>query len=109
MDWLIAHLIGDYILQNDWMAKGKKQSNYVCTVHVLIYIIPFLLISLAWWQLLLIAGQHWMQDRTNVIVWSMRITGKKSFALPPMAPWSIIVTDNIWHLTWIFGVVKLGV
>lgn len=24
MHWIFAHLIGDYLLQNDWMAKGKN-------------------------------------------------------------------------------------
>ena len=25
MHWIYAHLIGDYILQNDWLAEGKKR------------------------------------------------------------------------------------
>lgn len=27
MNWLIGHLVGDYLLQNDWQAQGKKKSS----------------------------------------------------------------------------------
>ena len=29
MNYLIAHLVGDYLLQNDWMAQGKYATVYV--------------------------------------------------------------------------------
>jgi len=36
---LIGHLLGDWLLQNDWMAKGKKQGLFTLagTVHFAIY------------------------------------------------------------------------
>ncbi len=34
MHWIYAHLIGDYLLQNDWMAKGKKQKSWICAIHI---------------------------------------------------------------------------
>lgn len=101
MHWIFAHLIGDYLLQNDWMAKNKKASSLVCFVHTALYIVPFLFCGLIWWQLLLIAAQHFAQDRTNFIVWLMNKKGSGEFAKPPMAPWSIIVTDNIVHILFI--------
>ena len=33
MHWIYAHLIGDYIIQNDWMAQHKKDSSFRCDVH----------------------------------------------------------------------------
>jgi hypothetical protein len=36
--WILAHFIGDYLLQNDWMAQNKKKSNLACTIHVGLYI-----------------------------------------------------------------------
>ncbi len=109
MEWFIAHLIGDYLLQNDWMARGKRDSSLICTVHVMAYIIPFLFINLAWWQISLIAVQHWLQDRTHVIAWTLRVTGKDDFLRSPMAPWSVILTDNIWHILWIFTIIQMDV
>ena len=34
---LVGHLIGDYLLQNDPMAAGKKQNPWICTVHCLVW------------------------------------------------------------------------
>ncbi len=106
MHWIYAHLIGDYLIQNDWMAKGKKVSSWICLVHVLTYLLPFLLCGLEWWKIAAIGVQHFAQDRTGVIVWVLNNTGKADFAKPPMAPWSIIVTDNIIHILFIVSVVN---
>lgn len=27
MHWIFAHLIGDYLIQNDWMALHKKKAR----------------------------------------------------------------------------------
>jgi hypothetical protein len=106
MHWIYAHLIGDYLLQTDWMAKGKRTSSWICTVHVAVYMLPFLLCSFAWWQLLLIAIQHWIQDRTQLVAWVMRWTGKSAdgFMGPPFTPWSFILMDNILHVLWMAAV-----
>ena len=107
MHFIYAHLIGDYLIQNDWMAKGKKQSSWICLVHVLTYLLPFLFCGLSWWKIAAIGVQHFAQDRTNIVVWAMKQYGKSDFAAPPMAPWSIIITDNIWHVLFIALVVSL--
>lgn len=107
MHWIYAHLIGDFILQNDWMALNKKKSSLHCSIHIGCYMVPFLLCGLMWWQLVLIAVQHFIQDRTNFVVWLMKIKGSDKFAEPPMAPWSIVVTDNILHICWMALVVWL--
>ncbi len=70
--------------------------------------IHLLFINLTWWQFSLIAIEHWLQDRTPIIVWTMKVTGKGDLIKTPMAPWSIIVTDNIWHLVWIYAVTQMG-
>lgn len=107
MHWIYAHLIGDYLLQNDWIANGKKTKSWICTIHVMVYMLPFLFTGLAWWKLLLIALQHWLQDRTNFVHWSMKVMGRHEFAVQPLAPWSIIITDNILHILWIALVITL--
>ena len=109
MHWIYAHLIGDFLLQTDWMARGKKQNSWVCLVHVLTYITPFFLTPFAWWQVLLIGIQHFAQDRTDVVVWFMKNTGKQEFTDPPSAPWSIILVDSILHILFIALVERVGV
>jgi len=107
MNWVLAHFIGDYLLQTDWMARKKKASWLAALVHVGTYIIPFLFCGFVWWQLALIFLQHFLQDTTNFVVWFMKAKGSGKFAEPPMAPWSIIVTDNILHILWIAFVAGL--
>ena len=101
MNVYLAHLVGDYLIQNDWQAEGKKKSSWICTFHVLTYLIPFWLTPLSWWQIVLIGVEHFVQDRTTVVLWFMRVTGHEKFAQPPCGPWSVIVTDNILHILFI--------
>ena len=98
MHWIYAHLIGDFLLQNDWMAFGKKQKPWICAVHVAAYMVPFLFCDFVWWQLAIIAVQHYAQDRTDFVMWLMKAKGSEKFATGPCSPWSIIVTDNIIHI-----------
>lgn len=107
MHFIYAHLIGDYIFQNDWLALNKKKSDLHCSIHVACYMIPFLLCGLNWWQFLLIAAQHYAIDRTNFVVWFMKIKGSGQFATGPCSPWSIIVMDNILHILWIAFIIWL--
>ena len=107
MHWIYAHLIGDYLMQNDWMALNKKKSTLACAVHVGTYMIPFLLTPLAIWQILLIGLQHYLIDRTQFIIWFMKIKGSEKFATGPCSPWSVIVVDNILHILFIAWVASL--
>ena len=107
MQWIYAHLIGDYLIQTDWMAAGKKRSSWICSVHVLTYLVPFLFCGLEWWQLALIGVEHFAQDRTGIVVWLMKAKGSAAFATGPCSPWSIIVTDNVLHILWMAAVAAL--
>ncbi|MGH8654042.1 MAG: hypothetical protein ACREYE_18565 [Gammaproteobacteria bacterium] len=52
--------------------------------------------------------QHWLQDRWKFVAWYMHAFGKSEFAKPPLAPWSFIVMDSVFHLTWIAVIVWVG-
>jgi len=101
MHFIFAHLIGDFLLQTDFMAKEKKNSLGMAMIHGLFYMIPFLFVGIHPVGLGLIFLQHVVQDHSNFVIWFMQIKGSKQFTLPPMSPWSIIVTDNILHILWI--------
>lgn len=98
---LLFHLIGDYLLQNDWMAQNKKKKGRLgflaCTVHCSLYSIPFLTIG-TFGQVSLIFITHFLIDRWYFVKFFMNIMGQKQFAQPPMAPWSIIAVDNTFHI-----------
>ena len=105
MAWLIGHLVGDYLMQNDWMALNKKQRTWPCVVHVSLYTLAIWAFTF-WplWALAVVWLTHFAQDRTQIINWWMRAIGQGKFATAPMAPWSMIVVDNVWHLVVLYWV-----
>lgn len=44
-DQVVAHLIGDYILQSDWMANEKTKKNLAALAHGFFYALPFLFLT----------------------------------------------------------------
>ncbi len=59
---LICHLIGDYVLQNDFIAKTKANNYYHLFVHCVLYCVPFYLIFNLSWQLAVIFISHLIVD-----------------------------------------------
>lgn len=100
----VGHLVGDYLLQNDWMALHKKASSIRCAVHCALWTAGVCL--LAGWTspvvILILFTTHFAQDRTNVVAWWMDLIGQKQFRVGPCAPWSGIVVDNVWHILTIY-------
>ena len=101
MEQLILHLVGDYLLQNDWMARNKKMKGNLgllaCIIHCSLYSIPFLLIGSPF-QVVIIFATHFLIDRWYFVKWYMNLVGQEDFAKPPTAPWSIFFVDNTFHL-----------
>jgi hypothetical protein len=107
MPWWLAHLIGDYLIQNDWMATRKNKQTIPCLIHGITYCLPFLLCNMIWWQIVLIGVEHFLQDRLGFARWFMRHTDHELFATGALSPWSIVVTDNVIHLVFIWLVTLL--
>ena len=101
----VAHLVGDFIIQNDWMALNKKRNSFACLVHILVYLLPFLFCGLRWWQIALIGLQHFAQDRGSFILWWV---GK--IKRVPKEYWGQIplFVDQAFHCLWIEIVLLLG-
>jgi Protein of unknown function (DUF3307) len=66
--FLLCHLVGDYILQSDWMALNKSKRTWPCLVHVLIYTSCFLILTTSWKALLFIGVTHFIFDRFPIII-----------------------------------------
>ena len=114
MNQLMAHLVGDYILQSDWMVTRKGSSHLACFVHVIFYTLPFLFITQVPIALAIIAGTHFVIDRwrlARVLIWaknrpwpgSLPWSECKATGYPPnlpawMSTWLMIVVDNIIHV-----------
>jgi hypothetical protein len=129
MSWLIGHLVGDYLLQNDWQAQGKKKAHLPCLVHVSLYTLAVMLFT-QWplWAIPVIFIPHYLIDRWSFVPWYMRLIGQGDFMKAShlqteqygstwhvpwqtitdvklhigLGPWSIIVVDNVMHLVCLY-------
>lgn len=99
---LLAHLVGDYLLQTEWMAKYKAERWLPLLTHCLVYTTVVALFAFLWlpeglsmWGIALVFVSHVILDRrTLVALWYkriMRVTDEKS-------KWLMIVADQIFHL-----------
>lgn len=109
---LVGHCIGDYLIQNDWMALNKKKRTWPCLVHVTLYTLAVMHYS-GWEyhdQAPAIAAAvfipHFLIDRSQFVKWYMGVIGQSSFAQPPMAPWSFVAVDNTMHFLCLWVVAK---
>lgn len=110
---IIGHLVGDFLLQNDYLAKWKKIDPEVCAIHALIWTLSVMLFA-GWLHrtptscliLSILLITHLLQDHTNIISRWMKFIGQKDFMSGPCSPWSIIVVDNVWHIVTIWAVWK---
>ena len=59
---VLCHLIGDYVLQSEYISKTKGENWYHLFVHCLLYAIPFY-VYFGWcWQLAAITLLHFPID-----------------------------------------------
>ena len=114
MEQLLAHLVGDYVLQTSHMAENKIRSWAVALFHAVTYTLPFLLITRSPTALAVICGSHAVIDRDRLahyVAMAKNIAGHPTRwreyvtytgyreDLPPwMSVWLVIVTDNTMHL-----------
>jgi len=101
-DQLVAHAVGDYILQSDWMATEKTKKSVAAAAHALTYTIPFLFLSRSPAALAFIVATHFIIDRWRLaryVVWAKNWVGTGHFEnvtvplerqvyMPVNLPWS---------------------
>ena len=63
---ILCHLIGDYVLQCDFIAQTKGDNVYHLIVHCALYSLPFLIMFGFVWQLLVIFIVHLFVDPLKV-------------------------------------------
>lgn len=98
---LIAHLIGDYLLQTNWMAVNKPKNWLALTLHSGVYTLVIWLASLSyshslsWLALLVIFLMHMVLDQRQFVSWwlvnIMRVSRDREAGLS-------MVVDQTFHL-----------
>lgn len=59
---LMCHCVGDYVLQNDFLAKTKGTNLYHLFVHCILYLVPFAVVFGIDWRLLILFASHFIID-----------------------------------------------
>jgi len=62
IDCIFCHLVGDYVLQIDFIAKTKGENWYHLFVHCLLYILPFRVVYGVGWRLAVLFATHIIVD-----------------------------------------------
>ena len=84
-DMLVCHLVGDYLLQSDWMATNKTKSSWPCLAHAFTYAIPFLFLTQSPWALAIIISTHFIIDRWRLaryLCWAKNLLAPKWIEVP---------------------------
>jgi hypothetical protein len=123
-DQLLAHAVGDYILQSDWMANEKTKRSVAALAHVATYGLPFFFLRPSWKAYAVIVGTHFVIDRWRLARFVVLIknhiaplsvftrcfaaengcrfltpTGYPAETPAWLAVWLFIIADNIMHVT----------
>lgn len=113
-DQIIAHFVGDYILQSDWMVREKGRRWLAALIHVIFYTLPFLFLTTNPVTLAIIAGTHILIDRYRLaryVIWIKNYpwpgskpwlecseTGFDENVPKYLSAWLLIIVDNIIHI-----------
>lgn len=113
---LLAHLLGDYVVQSHWMAVEKTRRWLPAVTHGVTYTACYLLVTRSLPALLVIGLTHVVIDRYRLarhVVWLKNHLAPRSAwrpwaecsatGYPPDTPvwlsvWLMIAADNVIHL-----------
>lgn len=113
-DQLVAHAVGDYIIQSDWMATEKTKKSIAAAVHAATYALPFLFLAPSILAMAVIVSTHFVIDRWRL---ARYVCWAKNYPWPGRLPWSdcvgtgyapdrpawlavwlLIIADNVMHV-----------
>ena len=102
MNILIAHLVGDYLFQNRWMALNKHKNPLICFFHAAIYTLSVMVIC-GWadWKWYVVLISHFAIDYFRIgAKW------RQFFSKDTELPWTIL-SDNTMHLLILWGLILI--
>lgn len=103
--YLIAHIIGDYLLQTENEANQKAQLkffNWPLVIHVIKYtlclVVPTIYFQVSPMWLIWIFGTHYLLDRRAFVIWWRKSIMRNSRESIKDTFWLTIVVDQIFHI-----------
>ena len=113
---ILLHFVGDYLLQNNWMANEKIKSFLPALIHATIYSLPFFILTNFSPLILIILITHFFIDRYRLAVywiklvnwnWSSDNLGYSAQTPKWLSTWLMIIIDNTFHILINTIVIKL--
>lgn len=113
-DQIVAHLVGDYVIQSDRMAQEKVRSTPWALAHAVTYAIPFLVLTRNPIAILVVVLSHFAIDRWRLarfVCWAKNAIGGSYASWSEcsgtgyhkdrpawLAVWLLIIADNTLHI-----------
>jgi hypothetical protein len=121
---ILGHLVGDYLLQNQWMATNKKKDTvegfFACLIHCTIWSLSVMFfgdIPFTFNTFTLVLFSHWILDWTylastymwvvNIFNWRHVKNARLKMTDAKILQYAIV--DNTLHLVILWGMIKAGV
>jgi hypothetical protein len=121
---LLGHLVGDYLLQTEWMAQNKAKNDWwgwcTATIHCIIYTLAVCTIMWEWKLIWIIAVffSHFFIDKFALGYYYLKyLKGLDTYAYKDAIRYNELragfnaviytVTDNTMHLLLMWGAYKL--
>lgn len=110
---ILAHLVGDYVIQSHWMAVEKTRRWWPAVAHGVTYTLPYVAVTRSLSALLVIGGTHAVIDRYRLarhVNWLRNQAAPAAYRAPHNATGSpdvvpaglalalLFITDNTMHL-----------
>jgi len=107
-DQIVAHLVGDYLVQSHWMATCKTKAWLPAATHAICYTACFAPLSQNLIALGIIGSTHFLIDRYRLarfVVWAkngckgpVTATGYSDDVPAWLSVWLLIIADNTLHI-----------
>lgn len=100
-NYFIGHVIGDWLLQNDWMAKNKPSRGIALWAHVGIVTLATSLVT-GWWDIrgILAFAAHFLIDGFGLAAVWMKLYRQTDLL------WLRFVIDQCLHLVSLWAIAE---
>ena len=102
---IVAHLIGDWLLQTESEALQKFNGKFLnsplishCTKYTLAFIPAFYYFGISWYWLILIFWSHMFLDRRWPVKWWIHNVMGNSYESIDKLFWLVVVVDQVMHI-----------
>jgi len=100
MDFLAGHLLGDFLLQNRWLAERKQESVCGMALHAAIVTACIMLFT-GWFDVrsVMVFGSHFLIDWFRLGKrWPEWVRQGKPYSDTPPAAWLGLIMDQAMHI-----------